>query len=75
MDAEAVKWIGIVGGPDLIGIAQDSEIYSAATAGTRFNLNVRMMLAQLFENGIEVLDVFDVNLLLLLWRDGWPARL
>ena len=63
LNGEAVEGVGVVGGPDLIGVAQDAEVDAAAAAGAGLDLELGMLGAQLIEDGVEVLNVGDVDLL------------
>ena len=72
---EAVEGIGVVGGPHLIGVAQDAEIDAPAAAGAGFDLHLGMPLPQLGENSVEVARELDIDFLLLRGRKLVPAGL
>src|SRR6201996_4829466 len=75
LDGEAVERVGVVGGPDLLGAAHDAEIDAAAAAGAGFDLELGMLRAQAIEDGIEILNVGDVNLFLVSDGHGVPTGL
>ena len=71
---EAVEGIGVVGGPDLVDVAQDAKIHAAAAAGAGLDFDFGMTAAQLGENGVEIAREFDVDALLLGGRQADPSR-
>lgn len=45
LDAEAVEGVGVVGGPDLVGAAEDAEVDASAAAGAGFDFEVGVFAA------------------------------
>jgi hypothetical protein len=42
---QPIKWIGVIGRPDFIGVGQNSQVHPASAAGARFDFDFRMFLA------------------------------
>ena len=70
---QAVEGIGVVGGPDLVGVLKNAEIDASAAAGAGLEFNLGMLGAQLGKNGVEVARELDIDLLLLGRREADPS--
>jgi hypothetical protein len=62
---EAVEWVGVVGGPDLVGVFENAEIDASAAAGARLDFDLRVALLEFGKNVIEVARKRDIDFLLL----------
>jgi hypothetical protein len=74
LNLQPVQCIGIIRGPYLVGVAEDAEINPSTASRTGLDLKTGMSFAEAIENVIEILNIFDVDLFLLIaWRSV-PSR-
>ena len=73
LHGEPVEGVGIVRGPDFVGVAQDAQVDASAAARTAFDFNFGMLLAQISQDRIKIADERDVDATLLINREPGPS--